>query len=156
MFHGAQVGTLDFGTYLHELCRRLESTLADAQSGAVRIHVEAEAGPVDLDRAVPLGLIVNELVSNATKHGFADNRQGSVEVRFHRIDSVYRLRVWDEGPGGAMSGTAILQQGLGQQLIEGLVRRIKGCLVIGDGPGFEATVDFPADLHAGNVASSQP
>lgn len=156
MFHGAQVGTLDFGTYLHELCRRLEATLADVQSGAVQIHVEAEAGPVDLDRAVPLGLIVNELVSNATKHGFADSRQGSVEVRFHRIDGVYRLRVWDEGPGSAMSGTAILQQGLGQQLIEGLVRRIKGCLVIGDGPGFEATVEFPADLHAGKAATSQP
>lgn len=157
MFHGAQVGTLDFGTYLHELCRRLEATLPDVQSGAVRIHVEAEVGPVDLDRAVPLGLIVNELVSNATKHGFADTGRGSVEVRFHRIDGVYRLRVWDEGPNSSIGGTAILQQGLGMQLIEGLVRRIKGCLEIGDGPSFEATVEFPADLHAtgsGGTASA--
>ena len=156
MFHGAQVGSLDFGTYLHELCRRLEATLADVQSGVVQIHVEAETGPVDLDRAVPLGLIVNELVSNATKHGFTDARRGSVEVRFKRIESVYRLRVCDEGTGCSVGGTAILQQGLGLELIQALVRRIKGRLVIGDGPGFEATVEFPADLHAGNAAPGRP
>lgn len=152
MFHGAQVGTLDFGAYLHELCRRLEATVADARPGAVRIHVEAEPGPVDLDRAVPLGLIVNELASNAVKHGFAGIRQGSVEVRFHHVDGIYRLRVWDEGASATVDGPAILQQGLGLQLIEGLVRRIKGSLVIGDGPGFEATVEFPSDVHAGRTA----
>ena len=145
MFDGAQVGTLDFGTYLHELCGRLKSSLADGHPGGVHIRVEAELGPVDLDRAVPLGLIVNELVTNAIKHGFSGDQGGSVEVRFDRLDGHYRLSVRDDGPGLVADGQIILQQGLGVQLITGLVRRIHGSLRTGDGPGFEATVEFPVE-----------
>jgi two-component system, sensor histidine kinase len=144
LFDGAQIGTLDFGAYLRELCGRLETALADARPAAVRIKVDAEPGPIDLDRAVPLGLIVNELVSNATRHGFRGDRGGTVEVGFRRRDGTYRLSVRDDGPGLAADGQAALAGGgLGMQLVGGFVRRIRGTLAIHGGPGFEAVVEFP-------------
>jgi two-component sensor histidine kinase len=119
--------------------------MADARPGAIRIRVDAEPGPIDLDRAVPLGLIVNELVSNATKHGFRGDRGGTVEVGFHRRGGTYRLSVRDDGPGLAADGEATLTGGggLGMQLVGGFVRRIRGTLAIQGGPGFEAVVEFP-------------
>ena len=153
MFRGVQVGTLDFGTYLHELCHRLEASLLGAPAIGRQINVEADAAPVDLDRAVPLGLIVNELVSNAAKHGFHGSASGSVEVRFRRVDGHYRLRLWSEGAAAGADGTTVLQQGLGLQLILGLVRRIHGKLTTGDGPGFAATVEFPVAPPGAKTAS---
>lgn len=143
LFDGAQIGSLDFGAYLHELCARLEAGARSLSDGDIRIEVEAEHGAVDLDRAIPLGLIVNELVSNAIRHGFPDGRGGTVQVGFHRHDGVYRLSVRDDGAGPA-GGVAALPQGLGMQLVNGFVRRVHGRLELQAGPGLEAVIDFPA------------
>lgn len=143
LFDGAEIGTLDFGAYLHELCRRLESTVGG--TGTVRIRVAAERALIDLDRAVPLGLIVNELVSNATRHGGDGERGGTVavEVDFHRHDDRYRLSVRDDGPALADGGRAALPEGLAMQLIDGFVRRLQGRLSLHRGAGLEAVVEFP-------------
>ena len=145
LFDGAQIGSLDFGPYLHDLCARLEAaTRGTHPPSDIRIEVDAESGPVDLDRAVPLGLIVNELVSNAIRHGFPDGRRGTVRVGFRRIDGHYRLAVRDDGAGVA-GGPAALHEGLGMQLVGGFVRRIRGRLSIQGEAGFEAVVEFPVE-----------
>lgn len=144
LFEGAQISTLDFGSYLHELCARLEAGVRSAHAGEIRIEVDAQPGThVDLDRAVPLGLIVNELVTNAIKHGFADRQGGTVEVRFRPHGDRYLLSVRDDGPGIVMNGETVMRQGLGMQLVHGFVKRLQGTLTIDGGHGFEAVVDFP-------------
>jgi PAS domain S-box-containing protein len=145
LFEGVQISTLDFGSYLHELCARLEAGVRSAQAGEIRIEVEAEpGGDVDLDRAVPLGLIVNELVTNAIKHGFADRRGGTVQVRFRRHGERWILSVRDDGPGIVAQGETVMRQGLGMQLVHGFVKRLQGTLAIHGEHGFEAVVEFPA------------
>jgi PAS domain S-box-containing protein len=159
LFEGAQISTLDFSSYLHELCARLEAGARSAPAGEVRIEVEAEAGAtVDLDRAVPLGLIVNELVTNAIKHGLADQHGGTVQVRFLRRDEHYRLSVRDYGPGVGMDGQAVIEEGLGMQLVRGFVKRLQGTLAIHGQGGFEAVVDFPAwpERHRPEMSPAQP
>jgi PAS domain S-box-containing protein len=143
LFEGVQISTLDFGSYLQDLCGRLDASVAGSHPADVRIAVETEPAPIDLDRAVPLGLIVNELVTNAIKHGFAADRGGVVEVRFQRRGDKYRLSVRDDGPGLIADGQAVLREGLGMQLINGFVRRIQGTLTIHGEQGFEAVVEFP-------------
>lgn len=146
LFDGVRIGAIDFGGYLRDLCARLEtagnSGGGGGQHGPVRIQVAAEPGAaVDLDRAIPLGLIVNELVSNAIKHGRPEEGVGTVRVAFARRDDRYRLSVRDDGAGLGPAGPA---GGLGMQLVDGFVRRIRGVLTIDGGAGgLEAAVDFP-------------
>jgi PAS domain S-box-containing protein len=154
LFEGAQISTLDFGSYLQDLCSRLEASVAGSHPADIRIEVETQSAPIDLDRAVPLGLIVNELVTNAIKHGFAGDRGGVVEVRFERLGETYRLSVRDDGPGLVADGQAVLREGLGMQLINGFVRRIRGTLTIYGEQGFEAVVEFP--VQAAKVPKAEP
>lgn len=142
LFDGAQVGSLDFGAYLHDLCARLEASTRSVHTAEIRIEVAAERGAIDLDRAIPLGLIVNELVGNAVRHGFPDGRGGTVRVGFAQLDGHYRLSVRDDGTGPS-AGVHALPQGLGMQLVDGFVRRIRGRLSLKGGPGLEAVVVFP-------------
>jgi PAS domain S-box-containing protein len=151
LFDGAQIGTIDFGRYLHELCARLESGTRGGHGADVGVQVDAVPGTIDLDRAVPLGLIVNELVTNAVKHGFVDGGTGTVRVRFERRDGLYRLSVRDDGRGVA-GGVGGLREGLGMQLVHGFVRRIRGSLTIVGEPGFEAVIAFPVESQPGKAA----
>jgi len=139
---------VQIGDFIADLCRDLQSSLAGLRP--VKVEAHADARPVPEPAAVAVGLIVNELVTNALKHAFPDNRPGKVEVSFSACDSgECILCVEDDGVGisdAQASGEA--QQGLGQRLIRSLVHQLQGRFEIGrrrHGGGTIATVHFPAE-----------
>lgn len=120
------VGTIDLADYMQALCGNL-----DRRSDGVRIVTRFEHTDLVRERAVPLGLIVNELVTNAIKHAFPDGR-GTVRVEFttHRDTEQGHLIVADdgEGMGPPRPGSA------GLHLVENLAGQIGG-LVERNSPG---------------------
>ena len=68
---------VEFGDYLRSLCANI-----DPHVGEVSVEVQASAASMPLDRAVPAGLIVNELVANAFKYAFEDRQEGLIQVIF--------------------------------------------------------------------------
>jgi len=91
-----QNGRVEMRPYLEKLCMHLGDTLRDVRPIAVK--VEAEDVHLPTEQAVPLGLIVNELVTNALKHAFPDDRSGKVGVVLKRGSSLHLL-VEDNGVG---------------------------------------------------------
>jgi PAS domain S-box-containing protein len=114
-------GRIDFGTYLAQLAEKLRrSVLAETP---VEITCATEHVMLDLDCAVPLGLIVNELVTNAIKYAFPLNRPGTIAVALqcHGRQSLI-IQIADTGAGVVKEETG--RRGLGMQLVEGLCRQI--------------------------------
>ena len=109
--------TLDSRLFVVELCEDLR---ACAPSG-IEVKCRAESHDVALSAAVPLGLIINELVTNSLKYAFPKNRSGLITVSFSRELDTYRLQVQDNGVG--MSGD-IKGSGLGLHLLQGFSRAI--------------------------------
>jgi two-component sensor histidine kinase len=99
LYQSKDLSHVDFGAYVHVLVEGLfQAHEAEARGISPAIHVGALDLAVDL--AIPCGLIINELVTNALKYGFPDGRAGSVEVAFGRIDpDRMELRVADDGVG---------------------------------------------------------
>jgi PAS domain S-box-containing protein len=129
-----QVG---LGGYLREICASLALTGDDAR---IRILVEVEAGIIiSADRAVALGLIVNELVTNSVKHAFPPPAPGTITVRASRPapDKVI-LTLRDDGIGMAPGGKANL--GLG--IVRSLVRKIGGEMQTDGSAGVSTTISF--------------
>ncbi|MBP2232249.1 two-component sensor histidine kinase [Azospirillum agricola] len=141
---------LDFADHLRRLC--------DALSGlrpheAVAIRVEAEPTICSLEAATPLGLIANELVSNALKHGFPAGRPGCVSVTLAHDAAGLRLVVADDGAGcagGPPSG------GVGTALVNALVVQIGGRLTFDTRDGCRATLTVPAAARNGVREAPQP
>jgi two-component sensor histidine kinase len=97
-------------------------------------------------QASPLGLIVNELVTNAIKHAFPEGRPGMVRVRLQAAGAQLRLDVEDDGVGlGARMGTGPTRgTGLGQDLVRALCQQIGGTLEVkSTGAGSSFGVVFP-------------
>lgn len=124
--------------YLGEVCWKLAEALRGIRPIAVEVH--ADDILVDRDTATRLGLIVNELVTNALKHAFPDDRAGTIRVSLHRAPSELVLAVEDDGVGCPEQ----TEEGLGSRLVRLLVQQLRGHTTRAPGnPGCRVTIIVP-------------
>ena len=102
--------------YLEQLCGHLADALRDVRP--IVVKVDAAEIYLPAEQAVPIGLIVNELVTNALKHAFPDERPGAIEVLLTR-ESELTLLVRDDGVGCTLK-----REGLGTRLIRLLAQQL--------------------------------
>lgn len=146
LYEGRDYAQIDLTLYVQRLVRLLrESLLPTGQP--IQLLAPAGQAPIwlDLQRAVPCGLLINELVTNALKHAFADGRSGVVEVRLERVDGEARLTVRDDGVG-LPEGVSVDGggSGLGLQLVPLLAQQLGARMqVLRDG-GCLFQLDFAA------------
>lgn len=131
-------------SYLTRLCESLAASMI-SDNQPITLRVEAAPGAVTSEHAVSMGLIVTELVINALKHAFPDNREGTIIVRFESSATSWRLSISDNGIGIASSLTEPpAKSGLGTSIIEALTRQLNGRLTISDAsPGTTVSMTFP-------------
>lgn len=134
---GRDVGSLDLAAYLTALCEGLSDSLL--LKGLVRLECQLEPVQVERDRAAAIGMVVNELVTNAAKYAFPDGRSGIIQVKLSRQARGVELEVCDDGVG--MTGQQ--GSGLGGRLVESFARQARGVLRRGDGPGVSYKLSLP-------------
>jgi two-component sensor histidine kinase len=116
-----------------EFVARIGATIMDATGGRERFSFEAEPVEIPNDAAVPLALILNELLTNALKHGSrADGTPGRVYVKLLAPNATAELSVEDEGPGFDPARTSG-RRASGIGLVRGLTRQIGGSFLVGRG-----------------------
>lgn len=110
---------VEFDDYLRSLCANI-----DPHRGDVTVQVEAGAATMPLDRAVPAGLIVNELVTNAFKHAFEEGQEGLIRVVFTMDAATGEACITVEDNGKGMGPPR--EGGLGLTLIEAFAQQLAG------------------------------
>jgi len=138
LYRAESLSAVDFAEYALTLCRQLLSTYA-VRGSAVRLTSELEPVALNIEQAVPFGLILNEVMTNALKHAFPGGRSGAVHLSLRRLDGGCVLSVADDGvgPGGAGAGGA--EATLGLRLVQLLARQIRGEFeLVARAPGTEA------------------
>jgi two-component sensor histidine kinase len=138
--------TFDIAPFL----RQLSSNLLEAGAEqSISLSVHAPPMDVGLDFAIPLGLLVTELVTNALKHAFPD-RAGNIAVTLERNgDGEVALTVADDGCGRLRSAAdreRPRSSGLGTGIIAGLVAQLKGTITMRDGGGTRAEIRVAAPV----------
>jgi PAS domain S-box-containing protein len=131
--------TFDVGAFLRDLVDHLQQGAPDA----VALRVDAAPLSVDLDFAIPLGLLVTELTTNALKHAFP-NGEGEVQVTLEADASAeVVLRVIDNGVGFPDPGPAPAAS-LGLTIVKGLVRQLRGRIQSTNNNGVHWEARLPA------------
>jgi two-component sensor histidine kinase len=136
---------------LGEYARRLVELMGSSFQGSAAVDVVMDFGgvPSDIDTAIPFGLMLNELVTNAWKHAFAGGRGGSLRVSLALHDGSVMLEVGDDGPGLPPGFSISEASSLGLRLAQALSSQLGGTLTFesgGSGTTFKAV--FPADRSA--------
>ena len=137
-------GTVAFDRYLRETCAALAELLgADGRHRALVVH--AEATTLAADTARSLGLVVNELVTNAFRHAFAADGPGTVWVELgHDVAGRLRLSVSDDGAGLPEGFGPGAGSGLGLRLVTAIAKQLGAALDIGRDGGTHVTLALPA------------
>jgi two-component sensor histidine kinase len=131
---------VEFKKYLQQLCEDLSGLLFEVQTGYA-INVDGPEIEIPTASAIPLGFIVNELITNSVKHA-----KSHITVRIETISATnYSLSVLDDGPGLTADFDPASSTGLGMKIIQALVKQIGGAfqiLPVENGNGARFTVTF--------------
>ncbi|RAK52593.1 sensor histidine kinase [Phenylobacterium deserti] len=136
LYRSSSKDQVDFATYLRDLCERLAGSLMT--DDRVRLEVAAEPASLPLDKAVAMGVVVNELVTNAAKHAFPPPNVGVIRVCLRHDAGDLVLSVGDSGCG--MPHEASSGKGLGMRLVRSLVQQLDGVLDIQADKGSTFTI----------------
>jgi PAS domain S-box-containing protein len=149
LYEASDFVSIDFGEYLKNLTNSLFTTYVSDR----RITLTVEAGEVvlEIDDAIPCGLIVNELVSNSMKYAFPEGRTGNLAVRLHvGDDDLITLTVEDNGVGLPYDLDFRETETLGLQLVNLLVKQLRGEIELEKGPGTIFRITFRRSLKKGD------
>ena len=138
LYKGKKIGIVEFGVYLEEICRDLRTSL---RSSDMTMAVKTTECDLSVDQAIPLGLIVNELVTNAFKH-CADSK-ATISVDLECDATSLTLTVSDTGVGMPSDYNSSIKEGLGMKVIDTLVRQLNGSFVL---PTAGATARFQVNI----------
>lgn len=137
LYEHSDFSRVDLGEYLQRICRLLAESFIETRNRIeVAFRTADSSMSLDLQRAVPCGLLVNELVTNAIKHAFPGGRRGEITVSVARIpDNQYQISVIDNGIGLPQDLEPGRTQSLGFQLIPLLAEQTGGTLHLQRSPG---------------------
>lgn len=136
---GGTTQIVELSAYLKNLCARLAQSALDPKR--VRIEVSADRARVSVDQAMPIGMIVNELVTNAAKHAYPSPKKGRIEVRIAMEENDLHIVVADYGQGFCEAKGR--RASLGMKLVHSLVRQLGGEIVREGPPGTRFTIRAP-------------
>jgi PAS domain S-box-containing protein len=129
LYRSTDLKRIDFGEYIETLSSDLYNTYA-ADPTILKLNVDVENLMLDINTSIPLGLILNELLSNAMKHAFPDKMKGEINVSFYITDDTYVLKISDNGIGLPDDFDIFQSDSLGLKLVTSLTNQIDGNIEI--------------------------
>lgn len=131
LYRSGDLARVDLKDYLERLAPKVVQSLRGQKS--IGFALQLAECRVSVDKAIPFGLIVNELLTNAVKHGFVGRDAGSIRVTMALEDTMIQAVVEDDGVGLPEGFHPDAVRSLGMQLVVQLTRQLRGALTFGSG-----------------------
>lgn len=143
LYQSSNLSSIDLRDYIQDLCQQL-SAGAGATERGIRLTVDAASTQVGLETAVPLGLLLNELITNSLKHAFPDGRQGAITISVQAAaQGQCQVAVRDNGIGMPDAEMLSKSRSLGVKLLKTLAGQIDASLALYNDNGAVTTLTFP-------------
>ena len=143
LYNSVNWSAVDFTSYTELLTRSLFVSYG-VDPARITWRVEMNPFKLSVDKAIPAGLILNEMISNALKHAFPDGRKGSIAISGELREGRIELRVRDDGAGITKAAEPRQRPSLGLKIIDILCRQLKGTLERSEeGGGTTFGISFP-------------
>jgi PAS domain S-box-containing protein len=147
LYQSKSLARINFSDYIRKVGENLFQSYG-IQKNQVVLAVHAHDIFLPINTAIPLGLVLNELFSNALKYAFPDNRRGTITVDFTSSGGQYLLHFRDDGAGLPEGIDLDHTETLGMQLITSLARQIRGTVTLDRAPGTGFRIEFRLESSA--------
>ena len=146
LYQSADLTNINMAEYIERLSGYIFEAYGAAYRG-IAMEVKADAVALGIKLAIPCGLILNELLTNALKYAFPVGTTGVVRIRFSRlVDGQICLEVRDTGKGLRNEASFYHSSSLGLQLVNLLTTQLRGTVTLDSSQGFGIRMIFPDDI----------
>ncbi len=148
LYQSENLARIHFGDYLKKLCRNLERVYNTSQK-KISLKIKQTDVTLDMDQGIAIGMVIAELVSNAFKHAFLENRGGSVIVSLSRLDDgSVKIIVKDDGKGLPSEIDILNSPSLGLKLaVAAVTRELGGSIDVERDNGTKFIIQFIINTH---------
>ena len=149
LYQGKSLASVDFKQYVQGLVNHLIQSYG-RQSARIRVSQMVQNVNLDIDTAIPCGLIINELLTNSLKHAYPAGGDGKIDINFVQTDKAnqYLLHIADYGIGFPETFDLKHSSSLGMKLVYGLAKQIRGTLereIVTSGTSFSLKFEVVAN-----------
>lgn len=141
LYRGKNLAAIEMKSYLQTLADNLIDAYLEEEE--VEVRVDMQKLELDVDYAIPLGLIVNELITNSLKYAFPKQKKGAIEIKMEQNQDEIILDIGDNGVGEKTAAVKKEGSGFGSELIELLTMQLKGKLDLSTENGYHTRLSFP-------------
>ena len=141
-YQSDELSEIDFAEYIEKLCHFIYQSYGD-KTDRIHLQISGDKIGLDMDTAMPCGLLVNEIVSNSYKYAFPNQEKGKIQIDFKKIDNKIILLVQDNGVGFPEEYDLEKGESLGMQLIQALTSQLDGELIVSRENGTSFKISFP-------------
>jgi two-component sensor histidine kinase len=134
LYQNDNLTSVEVAPYLRKLTEGLFQSY-NIDPDRIRLRSEVDAPRLDVDTLIPLGLILNELVSNALKHAFPNERPGEVAVSLKSLENALQLEVRDNGVGFAEHQKTKFEKSFGFEMVKTFAAKLKAKLEVENAEG---------------------
>ena len=133
------VNEVNLITYVTELSELVKVSY-DNHKKDIRLQVQCDIETISIEKALPIGLIITELISNSMKHAFNKQQSGAIILEITNEGTNYKLVYSDNGCG--FDFHQVNEKGLGQEIIKGLIDQLNGVIESKKENGFQLMIHF--------------
>jgi two-component sensor histidine kinase len=147
LYQSQDYAHVPFAEYTRSLARIVVDA-AGVSPARIALKLDLDEITLPVDRAIPCGLILNELIMNALKHAFPGDRTGTIHVELREDAGRVSVTVMDDGVGMPAGFDPRASSSLGMQLVGTLVEQLQGGIELAGERGTAVRVSFPAETAA--------
>lgn len=148
LYKSSSLSEIDFGDYIKDLVIHLYNVYC--LNNRIDLIMNIDSVKMGIDNAIPCGLLINEIVSNAFKHAFPGNRSGTIQIDFTLNENEYFLKITDDGVG-IIPDVKLKYTGLGTELIYMFAGQLDADIAINSINGTEYVIRFRAPEYPNRI-----
>ena len=142
LYQTEHLSNIDVRNYINQLSKSLFDSY-NIEPDRIRLETNIQPLQLDVDILIPLGLILNELITNALKYAYTEEQAGQLEISLQKEEQNLNLRVADNGQGLPDGFDPSRASSMGYQLIQAFVEKLKGKLTVRNMKGAEIMLSIP-------------
>ena len=146
IYQSGNLSSVDFQAYIEQMAQSIEANFNNEKK-RISHHINTNGIVLDIDTSIPLGLIINELLTNSYKYAFANRDSGTITISLREKDAEdLELHVSDDGAGLPPGFDPSTLNSLGLKLVKGLASQLKGHIRFESNKGTHAFIQFKKPL----------
>jgi two-component sensor histidine kinase len=149
LYQSNSFSEIDLADYLEELTEYICSTYIGHQQ-EITFDTHFDDIQLNINQAVPVGLVINEILANAIEHGFDENDGGRINISVHEIEETVQIQIEDDGRGLPEGSDMAGSESTGSAIVAALIKQIEGDLTVESKGGLNVNIVFQKSDTSGS------